>query len=204
MGQDTSHVEGIGTGKTAAAIGRRRILVNPKVQVGFALAAAWMVLVAIGITAMTVYYTVAGVAFEPESRLALDRAWEAANIAVFWRLVAISAVMLGGTMLLTIYFLHRLVGPVYRIEQILRSAAAGENVPQSIKLRKNDEFGTLAGALLEMLGTADAASGGDEAERSAVDAAGAADVGDGGEAVPDEDPGSSPIDEVLAGACAQT
>ena len=153
MSQDHCHEAGTGNGKTTASIGRRRILINPKVQVGFALAAAWLVLVAIGITAMTVYYTVAGVAFEPDSRLALDRAWEAANIAVFWRLVAVTAIMLVGTMLLSIYFLHRLVGPVYRVEKILRAAAAGEEVPQSINLRKNDEFGSLAGALLEVLGT---------------------------------------------------
>jgi len=134
----------------SATIGRRRILVNWRVQVGYALAVAWTVVISIGVTATTVYYTLASIAFEPANRLNLDQAMARADWAIFWRLTAAGAILVLASMFLTIYFMHRLVGPAHRMEQVLRDAAAG-SIPSEIKLRKNDEFQSLALAMLEVL-----------------------------------------------------
>lgn len=144
-------------------ISRRRILVNKRVQVGYALAAAWTVVVSIGVTATTVYYTLASVAFEPANRLNLDQAMAKADWAIFWRLATAGAILVVASMLLTIYFLHRLVGPVYRMEQILRAASSG-SIPPAIKLRKNDEFQSLAASMLGLLQAVGTSSTGAEAK----------------------------------------
>jgi len=154
-----------GDSPDAAPVGinRRRLLVNKKVQLGYALAVAWTVVVSIGVTATTVYYTLASVAFEPANRLNLDQAMARADWAIFWRLTIAGAVLVVASMLLTVYFMHRLVGPVYRMEQILRTASAG-SVPSAIKLRRNDEFQSLAASMLDLLQAVGASSTGAEAQ----------------------------------------
>jgi methyl-accepting chemotaxis protein len=51
---------------------------------------------------------------------------------------------------LTIFFMHRICGPIYRFEKILRAAAAGQ-LPEGMNLRKNDEFKSLAQSLVNTL-----------------------------------------------------
>jgi nitrogen fixation/metabolism regulation signal transduction histidine kinase len=106
------------------------------------------------VTATTVYYTLASVAFEPTNFQNLDRAMTQADMAIFLRLCVAGLILIGASMALTIYYMHRLVGPLYRFEQILKAAASG-NIPPEIKLRKNDEFKSLAAALLEALHSAE-------------------------------------------------
>lgn len=131
---------------------RRKYLINPKVQIAYSFAAAWMILVTMGVTAIVVYYTIASILFDPTHQLAGYKALEIAHSEIFKRLLWIGFLLVAGGVSLTIYFLHRLVGPVYRFEQVLRSATAGA-IPPSINLRKHDEFHDLARALLEMLNT---------------------------------------------------
>ncbi|MDP6505756.1 MAG: hypothetical protein QF886_19195, partial [Planctomycetota bacterium] len=131
---------------------RRKYLINPKVQIAYSMAAAWMILVTMGVSAIVVYYTISSVLFDPSSQLAGHKALELAHSEIFKRLLWVGFLLVAGGVTLTIYFLHRLVGPVYRFEQVLRSATSGA-IPPDIKLRKHDEFQDLANALLEMLNT---------------------------------------------------
>jgi hypothetical protein len=131
---------------------RRKYLINPKVQIAYSMAAAWMILVTMGVSAMVVYYTISSILFDPTNQLAGHKALELAHSEIFKRLLWVGFLLVAGGVTLTIYFLHRLVGPVYRFEQVLRSATSGA-IPPDIKLRKHDEFQDLANALIEMLNT---------------------------------------------------
>jgi hypothetical protein len=130
----------------------RKYLINPKVQIAYSFAAAWMILVTMGVTAMVVYYTFSSILFDPAYQMAEHKALEVAHSAIFKRLLWIGFILVASGVTLTIYFLHRLVGPIYRLEQVLKAASHGA-LPPSINLRKHDEFHDLAKALLNMLNT---------------------------------------------------
>jgi len=130
----------------------RKYLINPKVQITYSIAAAWMIVVTMGVTAMVVYYTIASNLFNPSNHMAGHKALEIAHSEIFRRLLWIGFLLVAGGVTLTIYFLHRLVGPIYRFEQVLKAASSGA-IPPSINLRKHDEFHDLANALLTMLNT---------------------------------------------------
>lgn len=59
---------------------------------------------------------------------------------VFFIAVVISAVI-------SVFFLHRIVGPIYRIQQVLQSMAEGRIPDKDIKLRPGDFFSELASEL---------------------------------------------------------
>lgn len=131
---------------------KRKFLINYRIQMGYALAVAWIILTSILITAVFVYYTLCRIALEPEMHGRVRDALAQANFAIFCKLLILAGVMVGLSMVLTIYFLHRVVGPAYRIEKILKTVASGtEEIPTEIHLREKDELKPMATALESML-----------------------------------------------------
>ncbi|MBI2201973.1 MAG: hypothetical protein HYU43_08555, partial [Armatimonadetes bacterium] len=90
---------------------KRRVLINYRIQLGYALAVAWIIVASILITALSVYHTVGSIAFEPVLHERLNEALARVNQTIFWRLLLLAGIMVAISMILTIYFLHRLVGP---------------------------------------------------------------------------------------------
>jgi methyl-accepting chemotaxis protein len=123
-------------------------------------------MVSVILTALTVYYTVTDIAYI--TAVDLENARSAAatggqaqypnyldkvtqvHSALFWRVGSGMVVLVATGIFLTIFFMHRICGPVYRFEKILRAAASGQ-MPDGMNLRKNDEFKNLADSLVNTL-----------------------------------------------------
>ena len=129
---------------------KRILLVNPRLQIGYGIAVAWIIIVSVILTTLTVYYTVTDIAY----MTAADPNYldEVAQVhsALFWRVGSGMVVLVATGIFLTIFFMHRICGPVYRFEKILRAAASGQ-IPEGLNLRKNDEFKNLADSLVNTL-----------------------------------------------------
>jgi hypothetical protein len=107
-------------------------------------------MVAVIFTTLTVYYTVTDIAYmtatEPNY---LDQVNQV-HAALFWRVGSGMVLLVATGIFLTIFFMHRICGPVYRFEKILRAAVSGQ-LPEGMNLRKNDEFKSLADSLVNTL-----------------------------------------------------
>ncbi|MDP6358574.1 MAG: hypothetical protein QF473_25875 [Planctomycetota bacterium] len=147
-------------------IHKRILLVNPRLQVGYGIAVAWIIIVSVILTSLTVYYTVTDIAYITavdleNARAAASTGQQAAypnylakvnqvHSALFWRVGSGMVVLVATGVFLTIFFMHRICGPIYRFEKILRAAATGQ-LPDGMNLRKNDEFKSLADSLVNTL-----------------------------------------------------
>jgi methyl-accepting chemotaxis protein len=65
-------------------------------------------------------------------------------------LIFLNAVGLIATSVISVFFTHRVVGPVYRLRQIMRDAGGG-NLSQFAQFRKDDELQELAAGFDEMI-----------------------------------------------------
>ena len=145
---------------------KRVLLVNPKLQIGYSIAVAWLVIVSVILTTVTVYYTVTEIAYIPATKLLDSKlkdtggatieemkftdAVEVVHRTLLFRVAATLVVLVATGVFLTVFFMHRICGPIYRFERILRAASEGD-IPIELQLRKNDEFKNLAHALVQTL-----------------------------------------------------
>lgn len=61
-------------------------------------------------------------------------------------IILLSLLNLAVVIIFSLFFSHKMAGPIHRIKQSLRDYIAGDNI-KAIKLRKNDQFHELAGLI---------------------------------------------------------
>ena len=134
------------------AVKRNKILINKQVQIKYALLAMAMLLLytlllLIALFGPPIYqFTSPGV---PMSVMT-----EAANAVLFinsylWPWIGLIILLFG---ILTIFFTHRIAGPMFSLQRTLGRIAAGD-LKTRIKFRKGDDFSEMAGELNRMAGT---------------------------------------------------
>ncbi|MCX7706319.1 MAG: hypothetical protein N2115_08745 [bacterium] len=133
-----------------AKIRRKRYIVNKPVQIGYFGLTAWFICLGILLVgSITYYFTLNTIMSEIEiSSPSFDTVElvNRINIILQKKLALVFAGLIVVAGILVILYLHRVVGPVFRIEKILRDVSEGKPfVP--IKLRRKDSFKSLAEAI---------------------------------------------------------
>ncbi|HPP66683.1 MAG TPA: hypothetical protein PKX05_02075 [bacterium] len=126
---------------------RRRYLINKPIQLGYFGLTAWFICLGIMLVgSLTYYFTLSTIigqievtnpgfdVMEAVGEINLILQKKIALIFVFLVIIAAG---------LVIFYLHRVVGPIYRIEKTLREVVEGKPF-QDIKIRRKDNFQTLA------------------------------------------------------------
>lgn len=136
--------------KEKKRIRRRNYLVNKPLQFAYAGIAIWLLLIAIILVGTFTYYITLNTILsqlEMENQL-IDayRIISSINSLLVKRLVVLLVAVIILALVLEILFLHRIAGPIYKIEKTLNDLADGKEV-DFIKLRKKDFFHSLAGAV---------------------------------------------------------
>lgn len=131
-------------------IRRKRYLINKPVQIGYFGLTAWFICLGILLVgSITYYFTLNTIISEIEiSSPAFDTVELVSRINLILQkklaLVFVGLIVVAG--ILIILYLHRVVGPVFRIEKTLLDISRGEPF-SPIKLRKKDSFKSLAEAI---------------------------------------------------------
>ncbi|MCM8817791.1 MAG: hypothetical protein NC913_09865 [Candidatus Omnitrophica bacterium] len=128
-------------------IRRRRYLINKPIQIGYFGLTAWFICLGILLVgSITYYFTLNTIISEIEvSSPAFDTVElvNRINLILQKKLALVFAGLIIVAGVLVILYLHRVVGPVFRIEKTLREVSEGKSfVP--IKLRRKDSFKSLA------------------------------------------------------------
>ena len=128
---------------------RRRYLINKKIQLRYAVIAIWVIAVTTILVGIIVYYTIWSallskyISGSPE----LISLQAEIDSILGKRLIWVGGFLLLIGAWLEIWFLHRIVGPLYRIERTIKEAAEGKFPERPIKLRTKDFYRSLAEAL---------------------------------------------------------
>lgn len=133
-----------------ARIRRKKYLINKPVQIGYFGLTAWFICLGILLVgSITYYYTLDTIISEIQITSPAFDAVEAVNrinLILQKKLAVVFAVLIVIAGILVILYLHRVVGPVFRIEKTLQEIKEGKPfVP--IRLRRNDSFKSLAEAI---------------------------------------------------------
>ncbi len=139
---------------------RRNYLINKPLQFKYAFIAVWLMLVTVIAVLAIVYTTSWNLLFEamsgpdfpaipglPPVHELLGRVNQ--QLALRMSVTAVLCVLVG--LLLGVLFLHRIVGPCYRISQTLKDMAKGGLPPGRVTLREKDYLKGLAGDLNKVL-----------------------------------------------------
>ncbi len=126
---------------------RRKYLINKPVQIGYFGLTAWFICLGILLVGSLTYYFTLNTIIEQiqisaQSFDALD-AVNKINLILQKKLAVVFVFLVIVAAALVIFYLHRVVGPIYRIEKTLRDVIEGKPF-QIIRLRKKDSFKTLA------------------------------------------------------------
>lgn len=120
---------------------RRRYLVNKPVQFIFSgITIYFIILVIVLIGGLTYFITLNTILSQLELENKLINAYEIVkniNIILLKRIGILMLLLIFLTFYLEIRFLHRIVGPLFRIEKVFNEIIEGKNV-EHIKLRKKD------------------------------------------------------------------
>ncbi|MEM3526179.1 MAG: HepT-like ribonuclease domain-containing protein [Candidatus Jordarchaeaceae archaeon] len=126
---------------------RRKYLINKPVQIGYFGLTAWFICLGILLVgSITYYFTLNTIINEIQiASPAFDtvEVVNKINLMLQKKLALVFAVLIVIAAILVILYLHRVVGPVFRIEKTLRESIEGKPF-QSIRLRKKDSFKSLA------------------------------------------------------------
>ncbi|MFQ5803974.1 MAG: hypothetical protein ACE5JQ_13855 [Candidatus Methylomirabilales bacterium] len=130
---------------TYPAFRRRRFLVMPRFQIGVALRVSFFVLLYSAALAFLIFFPMQR---ELTGAIPFDKqAWVADQILELhfrvWPGIALVGILVGFH---TIFTSHRIVGPIYRIDQVIRAIGAGD-YSQRIRLRRTDRWQELAEAV---------------------------------------------------------
>jgi len=141
------------TAATANKRSVRNILINRPLQREFTISLIAIMMAAGVIVGVMIHMTLGGLtegAPRTLSRFALERMLADVNaqLVMGTLLVIFLAVILTG--FFGVFFLHRVAGPVYRFNVVLKQMARGE-VPREIKLRQRDFFKETAMSLNEVI-----------------------------------------------------
>ncbi|MCM8819141.1 MAG: hypothetical protein NC915_06685 [Candidatus Omnitrophica bacterium] len=126
---------------------RKRYLINKPVQFIFSgISIYFIILVIMLVTGLTYYITLNTILSQLELENKLINAYEiitTINSILIKRLGILCLLFLLVVFYFEIRFLHRIAGPLYRIEKVLKDLSEGKNV-EKIKLRKKDFYKSLA------------------------------------------------------------
>ena len=124
---------------------RRRFVVMPRFQIGAALRVSFFVLLYSAVLGFLIFFPMqqelTAVAPLDKQALIADQILEL-HFRV-WPGIAMVGILVG---LHTIFLSHRIAGPIYRIEQVIRMMAAGD-YSQRISLRRTDRWHEFAEAI---------------------------------------------------------
>jgi len=133
---------------------RRNYLVNKPLQFAYAGIAIWLLLIAIILVGTFTYYITLNTILnqlQMENQL-IDayRIVSTINSILIKRIGFLLIFVILLALILEILFLHRIAGPIYKIEKTLNDIANGKKV-QPIKLRKKDFFKSLAASVNKVI-----------------------------------------------------
>jgi len=133
---------------------RRRYLINKPLQFIYSGITIYLLLIGIIVVGIATYYiTLDTILSQLEAQGGLLQAYEVVrsiNMLIAKRVGALLVTVMAFAFILAVYYLHRIAGPVYRIEKTLNEMAEGKEV-NLVVLRKKDFFKSLAEALNKMI-----------------------------------------------------
>ncbi len=137
-------------------IKRRRYLVNKPLQFTYAGLAIWILLIGIFISGSLTYYITMNTVLDKlgSSQVLSSQAYElvkSINLTLAKRISAFLIFLIIFSCVLMVLYLHRIAGPIFRIERVLREVAEGKKFEGPLKLRKKDFFKGLADAINKMM-----------------------------------------------------
>lgn len=126
---------------------RKKYCINKPIQIGYFGLTAWFICIGILLVGSLTYYFTLNTIIEQiqlsaQNFDALDVVHKI-NLILQKKLSLVFIFLLIVAGALVILYLHRVVGPIYRIEKILRDVIEGKPF-QTISLRRKDSFKTLA------------------------------------------------------------
>lgn len=126
---------------------RKRYLINKPMQFTYAGITIWLLLIATILVGTITYFIILNtILTQIEAEKKLIDAYgivKSINLLLGKRIGILMGLIVIFTLVLEILFLHRVAGPLYRIEKTLKDLADGKEV-NKIKLRKKDFFKSLA------------------------------------------------------------
>mgnify|MGYP001325922956 FL=1 len=133
---------------------RRNYLINKPLQFIYSGIMIYLLLIGIIVVGVGTYYlTFNTILIELETQGGLSQAYEMVkdiNLLILKRVGTMLVIVLVFAFGLGVYYLHRIAGPVYRIEKTIREMAEGKKV-EPIRLRKKDFFKSLAEAVNKLI-----------------------------------------------------
>ncbi|HOL22208.1 MAG TPA: hypothetical protein PLQ41_05085 [bacterium] len=133
---------------------RRNYLINKPLQFIYSGIMIYLLLIGIIVVGVGTYYlTFNTILNELETQGGLSQAYEMVkdiNLLILKRVGTMLVIVLVFAFGLGVYYLHRIAGPVYRIEKTIREMAEGKKV-EPIRLRKKDFFKSLAEAVNKLI-----------------------------------------------------
>ncbi len=134
---------------------RRKYLINKPLQFVYSGITVYLLLIGIMVVGMATYYiTLDTILSQLEAQGGMTQAYEMVkniNILLMKRISILFIVVMVFAFILAVYYLHRIAGPVFRIEKTLNEIAEGKKV-DLVRLRKKDFFKSLADALNRVIG----------------------------------------------------
>ena len=121
----------------------RNILINPKMQIQYAIFMVFLSMIFAAIIGLTIWFTVNNVLVAEYSPAGQERhliVFEQVYQLLFVRLVAVFIMGILLTYFLSIWYMHRVAGPIYRTHQILKQIVSGQIPGRLVEFRKNDYF----------------------------------------------------------------
>ncbi len=129
---------------------RKKYLINKPLQFVYSGITVYLLLIGIMVVGMATYYiTLNTILGQLESMGGLIQAYEivkAINLLLMKRIGILFLAVMVFAFILAVYYLHRIAGPMFRMEKTLNEIAEGKKV-NPIKLRKKDFFKSVADAL---------------------------------------------------------
>jgi methyl-accepting chemotaxis protein len=139
---------------------RKHFIIKPRIQVKYMAISFFVVC----LTALTVYYAFWSAlerapGMDQLSGGELSALYHAYNVSFIWVVVILGAAIA----LLSVFFFHRLIGPIFVIERLIKAMAQGD-FSASMHLRKHDELKDMARHMQEMISNLRAAVRDDRAK----------------------------------------
>jgi len=133
---------------------RKQYLINKPLQFIYSGITIYLLLIGIIVVGIATYYiTLNTILSQLEAQGGMIQAYETVrniNILLAKRVGVLFLIVLVFTFILAVYYLHRIAGPVFRIEKTLNEMVEGKKV-NPVRLREKDFFKSLAEALNKII-----------------------------------------------------
>jgi len=121
----------------------RNLVINPKLQREYAIFVVFVAIMMAALCGFTIWATVNSVLVAEYSPVGQERhliVFDQVNGLLIFRLIIIFVIGIVLVYGLSLWYMHRVVGPIYRTHSILKQIAAGETPQKIVAFRKNDYF----------------------------------------------------------------